>query len=92
MGGVNSGLQDHDDIKYNESLKKKESAKAIRRAILALPDGQKEAVILREYFQKDYAEIAQVLGCSLDKVKVLIFRGRENLRKQLAAFIKEDAR
>ncbi len=76
----------------NESLKKKESAKAIRRAILALPDGQKEAVILREYFQKDYAEIAQVLGCSLDKVKVLIFRGRENLRKQLAAFIKEDAR
>jgi RNA polymerase sigma-70 factor, ECF subfamily len=76
----------------SETLRKKEMAKAVRRAVLALPDEQKEAVILREYFQKEYAEIALILDCSLEKVKILIFRGRENLRLELAAVIKEETR
>lgn len=74
----------------SEDLKTKEMAKAVRRAITTLPDEQKEAVILREYFKKDYAEIAQILDCSLEKVKVLIFRGREHLRIELATLIKEE--
>jgi len=76
----------------SETLRKKELAKAVRRAVLALPEEQKEAVILREYFQKEYAEIALILDCSLEKVKILIFRGRENLRLELAAVIKEETR
>jgi RNA polymerase sigma-70 factor (ECF subfamily) len=76
----------------SETLQKKELAKAVRRAVLALPEEQKEAVILREYFEKNYAEIALILDCSLEKVKILIFRGRENLRLELAAVIKEETR
>jgi RNA polymerase sigma-70 factor (ECF subfamily) len=76
----------------SETLRKKELAKAVKRAVLALPDEQKEAVILREYFQKEYAEIALILDCSLEKVKILIFRGRENLRTELAVLIKEETR
>jgi RNA polymerase sigma-70 factor (ECF subfamily) len=76
----------------SELLRKKEMARAVRRAVLALPQEQKEAVILREYFDKEYAEIALILDCSLEKVKVLIFRGRENLRLELAALIKEESR
>ena len=75
----------------SESLSQKELARSVRRAVLKLPEEQKEAVILREYFQKDYAEIAAILDCSLEKVKVLIFRGRENLRIELAALIKEES-
>ncbi|MEI8011788.1 MAG: sigma-70 family RNA polymerase sigma factor [Candidatus Omnitrophota bacterium] len=73
-----------------EALRSKEKAKMVKRAVLDLPHPQKEALILREYFSKDYAEIAVILGCSLDNVKVLIFRGRERLRISLAAWMKEE--
>ncbi len=73
-----------------EVLRNKEMAKAVKRALMTLPDEQKEAVILREYLKKDYAEISEILDCSLQKVKVLIFRGREHLRIELAALIKEE--
>jgi RNA polymerase sigma-70 factor (ECF subfamily) len=73
-----------------DAIDQKEKARQVKRALNNLPVEQKEALVLREYFQKDYAEIAQILECSLDKVKVLIFRARENLRKQLLPVLKED--
>lgn len=73
-----------------EALSKKEAARAVRQAINRLPVEQKEALILREYSGKEYAEIAEILECSLEKVKVLIFRGRERLREELAPIIKGD--
>jgi RNA polymerase sigma-70 factor (ECF subfamily) len=73
-----------------EALRKREKARAVREAMEDLPQEQKEVLILREYAQKDYAEIAEIIGCSLERVKILIFRGRENLRIKLAAFIKEE--
>jgi RNA polymerase sigma-70 factor (ECF subfamily) len=79
---------DHDSP--SEALGKRETARAVRQALSKLPSEQKEALILREYFRKDYAEISQILECSLEKVKVLIFRGRERLRMDLAGLIKED--
>ncbi len=71
-------------------LGKKELAQVVRQALFKLPVEQKEALILREYFQKDYAAIAQILECSLEKVKVLIFRGRERLREELGPMITEE--
>ncbi len=73
-----------------EELDRQELAKYIRMAIVQLPDEQKEALILREYHQLSYAQISTVLGCSLDKVKVLIFRAREGLRTGVPAFLKEE--
>ncbi len=73
-----------------EVLSQREQARKVRSAITRLPVEQREAIILREYFQKDYAEISKILGCSLDKVKVLIFRAREGLRKDLLKGMKGD--
>lgn len=73
-----------------EAINKRENARVIRLALQRLPEEQKEALILREYCGKEYSEIAEILECSLDKVKVLIFRGRERLREELAPIIKED--
>jgi RNA polymerase sigma-70 factor (ECF subfamily) len=81
-----------DSASPGAELDQKETAHVVRQALLKLPVEQKEALILREYFQKDYAEIAQILECSLEKVKVLIFRGRERLRIELAPIIKEEGR
>ena len=73
-------------------LEKKEEAVLVRHAVKQLPYEQREAVVLREYHQLNYEEISQILNCSLEKVKVLIFRGRERLRAELSSLIKEDQR
>ena len=72
----------------SEELQKKEMEGHVKKAITRLPVEQKEAIIFREYHDLSYEEIAQVLGCSLEKVKILIFRARERLRRELPSFIK----
>ncbi|MDZ4242682.1 MAG: RNA polymerase sigma factor, partial [Candidatus Omnitrophota bacterium] len=71
-------------------LADQETGEQIRKAIEKLPDSQKEALILREYHGMSYDEISQVLGCSLENVKILIFRGRERLRRELTSFLTEE--
>jgi len=63
-----------------DEITEKEDAILIRHALNELPLNQREALVLREYQQLSYKEIAVVLNCSDDNVKVLIYRGRENLR------------
>ena len=73
----------------SDELDKKEAAHTIKKAIEKLPDLQKEALILREYQGMSYQEISNILDCSLEKVKILIYRARERLRDELPSFIKE---
>jgi len=58
----------------------------IRRAVQALPAKQRAAVLMHKYQEMDYAQIAQVLGCSESAVKSLLFRAYETLRRKLAHF------
>ena len=51
-----------------------------------------EAIVLQHYEGLSYEEISKVLDCSLDKVKVLIFRAKEKLRVELAFILKEGQR
>lgn len=78
-----------DDIP-REELVKREAAIQVRKAIHNLPETQKEAIVLREYHKMSYAEISEVLDCSLEKVKILIFRARARLRDDLPSLIMED--
>ena len=84
-------VEDHED-QAAEQLSKREAASRVQRAIRLLPDEQREAIILREYHRLSYDEIKQVLDCSKEKVKILIFRGREGLREELKSFIEEETR
>ncbi len=70
-------------------LEEKEMGVLIQQAIQRIPLEQKEALVLREYHQMSYDEISQVLDCSLEKIKILIFRAREKLRQELTPFIEE---
>jgi RNA polymerase sigma factor (sigma-70 family) len=58
----------------------------VRRAINSLPEKQRSALILREYEQLDYKEIAQILNASISSVKSLLFRGRANIKTQLESY------
>ena len=62
----------------------------MKKAILKLPEAQKEALVLREYQELSYEEISSIMGCSKENVKILIFRARERLRIELSSFFKED--
>ena len=68
-------------------VKEKEVAAHVKNAIAKLPETQREALVLREYQNFSYEEISQILGCSLENVKVLIFRARERLRQELSSFM-----
>jgi RNA polymerase sigma-70 factor (ECF subfamily) len=56
----------------------------VRRAIAALPEKQRVAVLMHKYEEMEYAQIARVLNCSESAVKSLLFRAYETLRARLA--------
>lgn len=76
-------VQDDKEIP-SEKLEKKEAGQEVRNAIRTLPENQKEALILREYHQMNYSQISEVMECSVENVKILIYRARMQLKKKLA--------
>lgn len=55
----------------------------LRRALQALPDDWREALVLRDIEGLDYKEIAEVLGIPMGTVESRIFRGRQRLKAAL---------
>ena len=63
----------------------------IRRAVDALPEKQRAAVLLHKYQEMGYDEIAKILQCSESALKSLLFRAYETLRVQLAPLVERRA-
>jgi RNA polymerase sigma factor (sigma-70 family) len=64
-------------------LEQGERAEAVRNAIATLPGEFREALVLFEYEQMSYAEVADALGVSAKAVENRIARAREKLRVAL---------
>ena len=58
-------------------------ARALRDALHALPERQREAVVLRYVFGLRYGEVAKALGLSLPATEALLFRARRAMRRRL---------
>ncbi|MBS1797997.1 MAG: sigma-70 family RNA polymerase sigma factor [Acidobacteria bacterium] len=58
-----------------------ESRRIVRRLLERLPETRRSALLLREQEEMSYREIALVLDVSESKVRVDIFRARQELRK-----------
>ncbi len=56
----------------------------IRKAIEALPEKQRAAVLMHKYQGLDYSQISGALRCTESAVKSLLFRAYETLRLRLA--------
>lgn len=86
-------LPELDPVDGNDLPDKKaqdsDCAKYVAAALNRLPQEMKEAMILREYQGLSYEDISKVMDCTLEKVKVLIFRAREKLRVELLPFVQE---
>lgn len=59
------------------------------KAIMSLPIPLREAVLLREYEECSYKEIADILDIQLSLAKVRVYRAREILRKILTPIKRE---
>jgi RNA polymerase sigma-70 factor (ECF subfamily) len=67
-----------------------ELRREVDKAIAALPDAQRLAVVLRRYEQMPYEEIAVVLDLSVSAVKSLLFRARTTLKDLLKGYLADD--
>jgi RNA polymerase sigma-70 factor (ECF subfamily) len=64
-------------------LLEKERSRQISDALQSLPDNQRMALVLKRYDDLSYAEIAQIIGCSVSAVESLLVRAKRTLQKKL---------
>ena len=62
---------------------RQEEAVRVQNALEILPEKLKSVLVLKEYGDLNYKEIASILGITEGNVKVRVFRARERLMKAL---------
>lgn len=80
---------DHTAPAADQITQQEELEQALDKAIAALPEKQRLAVVLRRHEELPYEQICDILKMSLPAVKSLLFRARAELRKHLAAYLGE---
>jgi RNA polymerase sigma-70 factor (ECF subfamily) len=73
-----------------EELVRDERMRAIRKHVMALPERQRNAVLMHKYQGLDYREIGAVLKLSESATKSLLFRAYQTLRERLKEFVEQD--
>ena len=69
----------HDHVEFARGLEREQDAAGLRRAIAALPERYREAVVLCDLQEKSYEEAARELGCAMGTVRSRLHRARELL-------------
>jgi RNA polymerase sigma-70 factor, ECF subfamily len=67
----------------SQQAERHEHAVRLAEALAALPESQREAVVLRHWHGCSLVDIGERLGCTTAAVTGLLHRGLRNLRKQL---------
>jgi len=82
-GGV--GLSEAQKPPIEKELIREEMNDCIRGYIAKLPEDYRAVLVLSEYEEIKNNEIAEILGVTLDTVKIRLHRAREKLREALKA-------
>jgi RNA polymerase sigma-70 factor, ECF subfamily len=95
---VELDLQDSEQYNLHAKLKEtdtpegvtlsQELQKTLERAIEALPDDLRTAIILRELDGMSYEEIAQTMDCPVGTVRSRIFRARDAIGKKIGTLMR----
>lgn len=67
----------------DKAYENEELQRLVIEAVNALPEDQRMAIVMREYQDMSYEEIASALNCSLGAVKSKIYRARQNVKRIL---------
>jgi len=73
-----------------ENMLQHEMLRKVNEAILALPEQQRLAIVLRRYDEFSYEQIAEILKTSVPATKSLLFRARETLRLALRDYLETE--
>jgi RNA polymerase sigma-70 factor (ECF subfamily) len=83
---VNDLLEQPSGEDPDARISRSELQQAVKGAIDSLPENQRMAVILARYEDMSYDEIAETMGMSLEAVKSVLFRAKENLKQALSKY------
>ena len=75
-------------VEPSKDMENAEISSAVKAAIDALPENQRLAVILTRYEDMSYDEAAEVMNTSVEALKSLLFRAKDNLKERLAKYVK----
>lgn len=78
---------DHSDTPM-EGMIDSELTQQVKKAIARLPDHFRAALVLCEYDNLSYVQIAETLGASVPQVKTWIHRARRQLEEMLRPYVK----
>jgi RNA polymerase sigma-70 factor, ECF subfamily len=94
---VELDLQDPEQFELHAKLKETDTPEgvtmsgelhdAVARAIEALPDDLRTAIVLRELDGMSYEEIAQTMDCPVGTVRSRIFRARDAIGKKIGTLV-----
>jgi RNA polymerase sigma-70 factor (ECF subfamily) len=70
-------------IRADEWVESREVQRLVAGAVAALPEEQREAVVLKEYQGLTFPEIAEIQGVPVSTVKTRLYRGLSVLRERL---------
>ena len=94
---VELDMQDPEQFDLHAKLKETDTPEAlalshelqltVERAIAALPDDLRTAIVLRELDGMSYEEIAETMECPVGTVRSRIFRARDAISKKIGALI-----
>jgi RNA polymerase sigma-70 factor, ECF subfamily len=78
-----TSLEDDRGSRPESMALRSDLAAAVRAAVDALPERERNALLLREYQQLSMQEVGTVLGISEAAAKMLICRARKSVRRRL---------
>jgi RNA polymerase sigma-70 factor (ECF subfamily) len=94
---VELDLQDPEQFELHAKLRETDTPEGVTmslelhetvtRAIEALPDDLRTAIVLRELDGMSYEEIAQTMDCPVGTVRSRIFRARDAIGKKIGTLI-----
>jgi RNA polymerase sigma-70 factor (ECF subfamily) len=82
-------LGSHDDPV--ENLEGDRRKLALRKALAALPLHHRTMIVLRDLEERDYPDIAAIVGCTVGGAKLRVLRARRALRDRIAPLLEEVA-
>ncbi|HKW74322.1 MAG TPA: RNA polymerase sigma factor, partial [Terriglobales bacterium] len=62
-----------------------QEAVLLRRALLELPEEKREVLVLSRFQGLKYEQIAELMGCEVNTVKVRVHRALQELREKFSA-------
>jgi RNA polymerase sigma-70 factor (ECF subfamily) len=71
-------------VSIEDLVARRELTRVVERAMARLPEEQRTAIILKEYHELTFQEIADLVGCPLSTVKTRLYQGLAVLRRELA--------